>query len=319
MSNPVDPTALLRKGLNLLIVFDVVAEMRSVTAAAERLSLTQSALSHALRRLRELFDDQLFLRTPGGLILTPRAEALVVPVRELLYSAESLLQPEGFDPATDNKEVRLGLGESGLFLLGDGALDRLTETAPKLRLWIDSPGEDGDRRLLDGRLDIGAWYADHVPPSLHATELFSDTLVGVVPGNHPLAAANRPVSLDEYLQYPHLQVALPGLREDPVDAALATLDVPPSRHRVIRLGTPCVLAAFPPLTRTNLVATVPARLVAIGRRMGFDLASFPLPFETPSLTFRLLWSDRTDKDPANTWLRQMLIEAITTAHPEAAP
>ena len=318
MSNPVDPTALLRKGLNLLIVFDVVAEMRSVTAAAERLSLTQSALSHALRRLRELFDDQLFLRTPNGLTLTPRAESLVQPIRELLYSAESLLQPEGFDPATCEKEIRIGLGECGLFLMGDATLDRLAETAPKLRLWIDPLADDGERRLQDGGLDIGGWYADDVPASLHATELFKDKLVGVVPAGHPLAASNGPVSLERYLGHPHLQLALPGLREDPVQAALDALDAPRERRREIRLGTSSFLAAFPPLARSPLVATVPSRLVETGRGMGYELATFELPFETQPLTFRLFWSDRTDKDPAITWLRQVLVETIATAHPQPA-
>lgn len=318
MTSPPDSTALLRKGLNLLIVFDVVAEMRSVTAAAERLSLTQSALSHALRRLRELFDDQLFLRTPSGLALTPRAEALVQPIRDLLYSAESLLQPEGFDPATCDKEVRLGLGECGLFLLGSGAVDRLAETAPRLRLWIDPLGADGESRLQDGGLDVGGWYADHVPASLHATELFTDRLVGVVPTGHPLAAATGPVSWEDYLGYPHLQVVLPGLSEDPVQAALDARDAPTGGRRTIRLATSSFLAAFPPLAHSTLIATVPSRLVEMGRRMGYDLATFDLPFETQPLVFRLFWSNRTDKDPAITWLRQTLVEAIPTEHPQQA-
>lgn len=314
MSSPTDPTSLLRKGLNLLIVFDVVAEMRSVTAAAERLSLTQSALSHALRRLRELFDDQLFLRTPGGLILTPRAQALVGPVRELLYAAESLLQPEAFDPATFDREVRLGIGEWCLFLLDGATLVQLREAAPRLRLWIDTLDGDGARKVQDGMFDVGIWYADHVPPSLHAVELFRDRYVAVVHGDHPLATREPPLQLQDYLQYPHLHIELPGMHDDPLHEVLNRLEV----ERTIRISTSSFLAAFPPLAHSTLVGTVPLQLVAVARRLGFELATFELPFETRPLPYRMFWSERTDRDPAGLWLRQTLVDAFAKALPPPA-
>lgn len=313
-SPPTDPTALLRKGLNLLIVFDVVAEMRSVTAAAERLSLTQSALSHALRRLRDLFDDQLFVRTPTGLALTPRAEALVGPIRELLYSAETLLQPEAFDPATFDKEVRLGIGEWCPFLLDGPSLVRLREAAPRLRLSIDTVDGDRERKVQEGAFDVGLWYADHVPPSLNATELFLDRYVGVVDSGHPLAAPDRPVSLRDYLAHPHLNVDLPGMRKDPLRRAL-------ERHgaeRTISLSMPSFLAAFPPLAQSTLVATVPSQLAAAAQRLGLRLATFDLPFETGPLPYRLFWSERTDSDPASEWLRRTLADAFAAAHPPSS-
>ena len=302
MSMPSDPTSLLRKGLNLLIVFDVVAEMRSVTAAAERLSLTQSALSHAL----------LFLRTPTGLVLTPRAEALVTPIRELLYSAESLLQPEAFDPATFDKEVRLGISECSLFQFDGLSLVRLREAAPLLRFWIDTPDGDGERKLQEGVFDLGAWYADHVSPSLHSIELFEDRYVGIVHADHPLANAAPRVTLEDYLRFPHLRIDLPGMRKDPVDTALAGLEA----RRSIRITASFFLAAFPPLAHAALIATVPSRFVAPARRMGFEVATFELPFETTPLTYRLFWSERTNKDPAGIWLREMLAESLAA---EQAP
>lgn len=89
----IQPGVLVRKNLALLIVFDAVAEARSVTVAAERLSLSQPALSHSLTKLRHMFDDPLFVRSRRGLLLTPRAEALVEPVRDLLASARAILRP----------------------------------------------------------------------------------------------------------------------------------------------------------------------------------------------------------------------------------
>jgi DNA-binding transcriptional LysR family regulator len=306
MTAPSDPTALLRKGLSLLIVFDVVADLRSVTAAARHLSLTQSALSHALRRLRELFDDPLFVRGNGGLVLTPRAEQMVQPVRALLCSAEALLHDESSDPGTFDGEVRLGLGEGCLLPLDGPSLVHLHAYAPRLRLRIGTTHGDGERKVQDGIFDIGIWYADQVPTTLHATELFVDRYQGVVHPDHALASDPGPVTLDDYLHHLHVDVELPGMRGNPLKAALDRLGV----ERETRISTPAFLPTFASLAHSSLIATAPSHLVTTARRMGFDLATFDLPFETGPLPCRMFWSERTARDAASTWLRNMLVEAF---------
>lgn len=309
MTTPLDPAALPRKGLNLLIVFHAVAETRSVTAAADRLSLTQSALSHALRRLRDLFDDQLFVRGHNGLTLTPRAEALVQPIQELLASAEALLHPQDFDPLTFDGEIRLGITEACLLLLDLPTLARLRNAAPRLRLSFDAPGTEGDRRVEEGQFDIGIWYADAVSPTLRSTELFADRYVGVAHPNHALAQVKAPITANAYRESLHFHLDLPGLRQDPLLAALERHDV----QRTVAVRTTSFLPTFPPLAQASLVGAVPSHLATTARRMGIDLGTFELPFEIEPLSFRMVWSDRTDKDPASSWLRTMLAEAFAAA------
>lgn len=300
-----DASHLLRTRLNLLIVFDVVAELRSVTAAAESLSLSQPALSHSLRRLRELFDDRLFIRGADGLTLTPKAKSLVRPIRDLLNSAQVLLQPEAFSPANLDKEVRIVVAEGTLNLLDEQARMGIGGAAPMMRLRLDHPEGDGERKVRAGLYDVCLWYADAVSPALHAQELFRDRYVGVVHASHPLAG--RAVTLGDYSDTPHFRLDLPGLRHDPLDAALARHDV----TRTIAFTSHSFLSVFPSVRRA--IATVPSHLVTAGRRMGLDLRTFDLPFETAPLPFQMIWSDHTDQDPANAWMRKGLADAFAAS------
>lgn len=304
-----DPSHLLRTRLNLLIVFDVVAELRSVTAAAESLSLSQPALSHSLRRLRELFDDRLFIRGSDGLTLTPKAKSLVRPVRELLHSAETLLQPNRFTPKTLDKEVRVVVTEASLKLLDEKALRSIGKAAPLMRLRIDHPEVDGERKVRAGLYDICLWYADAVSPSLHAQELFRDRYVGVVHADHPLARrpASQAVTVEQYREALHLKLDLPGMRHDPLDRALERLAL----SRTVEITSHSFLPVFP--SAVPLVATVPSHLAASGRRMGFDLHTFELPFETEPLPFMMIWSNHTDQDPPNMWMRKGLADAFAAS------
>lgn len=304
-----DASHLLRTRLNLLIVFDAVAELRSVTAAAERLSLSQPALSHALRHLRDLFGDRLFLRGGDGLTLTPKAMALVRPIRELLNSAQVLLQPEAFAPETLDQEVRIVIAEASLGFLADKAVKAIAAAAPGLRIRLDHPEADGERKVRTGLYDLCLWYADAVSPPLHAQELFRDRYVGVVHAGHPLARrpAGRDVTLAQYSEAPHFRLDLPGLRHDPLDAALARHDM----TRTVRVTSHSFLPVFRSLG--PVIATVPSHLAATGRRAGLDLHTFDLPFEVAPLPFMMIWSDHTDRDPANLWMRHGIADAFAAS------
>ena len=301
-----DASNLLRTRLNLLIVFDVVAELRSVTAAAEHLALSQPALSHSVRHLRELFDDRLFVRGSDGLTLTPKAKSLVRPIRALLHSAETLLQPHAFSPDKLDREVRVVVCEGSLKLLKDEALLGIAAAAPLLRLRIDHTEIDGERKVRAGLYDICLWYADEVAPSLHSQELFRDRYVGVVHAGHPLARRppGQKVTLEEYNETPHIRLDMPGLRDDPLERALDRHNV----KRTVEVTSFSFLPIFPSIG--SVIATVPSHLVATGRRMGFDVRSFELPFETDPLSFRMIWSDHTDEDQANVWMRKGLAAAF---------
>ncbi len=301
----IDPAALSRKNLSLLIVFDVVAEMRSVTLAAERLSLSQPALSHSLGKLRQLFDDPLFVRgrgrSRGWLVLTPRAQALVGPVRALLANAESILCPVPLDPTALDGDLRLAMGDACRLTLGDALARRVQEVAPGVRLQIECIAGDSVARLGDGTLDLVLANDIVVPRGLRAVEIQRDRLVGVVDGAHPLAGPARAnaVSFDDWLASPHIVVAMPGHIPDYVAAALAPLGV----QRQVAVRTTSFMQALSSLPGSTLVAAVPARLLRAARPTLGDVAVFDLPVRTAPVRQRLVWHPSTGGDPVHVWLR----------------
>lgn len=301
----IDPAALSRKNLSLLIVFDVVAEMRSVTLAAERLSLSQPALSHSLGKLRQLFDDPLFVRgrgrSRGWLVLTPRAQGLVAPVRALLANAESILCPAPPDPTSLDGDLRLAMGDACRLTLGDALARRVQDVAPGVRLQIECIAGDSIARLGDGTLDLVLGNDVVVPRGLRAVEVQRDHLVGVVDGRHPLAGPARAnaVTFDDWLVGSHIVVAMPGYIPDYVGAALAPLGV----QRRVAARTTSFMQALSSLPGSTLIAAVPARLVRAARPTLGDVAVFDLPVRTAPVRQRLVWHPSTGGDPVNVWLR----------------
>jgi DNA-binding transcriptional LysR family regulator len=303
--NIFDSGQLSRKNLNLLVVFDAVAECRSVNEAASRLSLTPSALSHALNKLRGMFDDQLFVRSRSGLQLTPRASALVEPVRMLLTSADSLLRPSAFEPEQCNQEFRLALSECSVVLFGAATIATVTRQAPKMKVAMDVTDPDAERKVHDGFFDIGVWYADRPAPTLHSKEIFRDRYIGAIGSAHPLAEKARAgqVTLEDYVSFPHIHTLLKGMNEDYVAAALARIGV----ERYVGLTATSFTINFPIILGSLAIGTIPSHLAYGARFMGFDFVTFDLPFEIDTLPYRMVWSDRTDRDPASAWLRDLIV------------
>ncbi len=297
----IDPGALSRKNLALLIVFDVVAELRSVTLAAERLSLSQPALSHSLGKLRQLFDDPLFVRGRGTLVLTPRAEALVGPVRALLASAVSILCPARPDPGVFDRDLHVAMSDTCRLTMAEALRRRVQRQAPGLRLHVERLDERSDARLADGSLDLVLGHDAPAPRSLRSIEVRRDRLVGVVDGAHALAGAARAnaVTLEDWIACSHVVVAMPGYVADPVGAALAGLGL----RRPVGARVTSFVLALSKLAGGTLVAAVPERLVAAMRPSVPDLVVFDLPVKAGPLRQRLVWHPSTDGDPELAWLR----------------
>ena len=305
---------LSRTKLSLLIVFDAIARTRSVTHAAEEMGVTQPALSHSLARLRKMFNDPLFVRGMGRLVLTPKAEAMVGPVRGLLESATSILQRPEFDPATSDKELRIGLSECSMVMVGMPALVRLRAEAPSMRVTMEIVDRLPDRSVREGPHDMGLWYADEEPPALLSEPLIVDRYVGVVNGEHPLAAQCRdgvPVSAEQYTSYRHIHTVLRGHGGDHVADAVSEAGL----SRIIEFIGSSFVMILPLLTVSHAIAVVPSRMAEAARRMSLELVTFELPFEVQPISYRLLWSPRTDKDAPSAWVRQVFREAA--AQPQA--
>ncbi len=279
----IDVSELSRKNLNLLVVFDTVAETRSATVAAQKLNITQSALSHAIGRLRLMFDDPLFVRGRTGFTLTARAAQLVEPVRETLLSLEGLLKPNTFDPATAARTFRIGLCECSVILFGDASLRDTRSAAPNVMLQLEVFDHRSERRLSEGGLDMGVWPYSVSHNALQSVELFRDRFVGVIHASHPLVSKARAgkVTIEDYLAFPHVQTLLYGADNDEVSNALAELHL----QRQVAVSAATFAPSFALLFNSPLIITVPAAAALAAVAVCRDLLIFELPFAIAPLPY----------------------------------
>ena len=295
--------------LNLLVHLDALLTERSVTRAAARVGIGQSAMSHNLARLRELFDDELLTRGPEGLRLTPRAVTLVEPVRTTLAQIQTLVaRDEAFDPATAMRTFRFGLPDSMEILLIPTLLARLREVAPgiHLRLYnIDSS------RLLDDldadELDLAIGYDVFPQGQIHHKRrlLFTEGFLCMFDAER--TGAVSPISLEDYVRLPHVLTSLrPGRSaRGIVDEALEKIGL----RRDVVLTTPRFLAVPALVARAPVVVTMQARLARLfATELGLILS--PPPVELREVAVSLLWHASYDHDPAHIWLRQVVVELV---------
>lgn len=305
----IDAVNLGRVDLNLLVHLDALLTERSVTRAAARVGIGQSAMSHNLARLRDLFSDELLTRAPEGLRLTPRALALVDPVRATLAQIRSLVsRDEAFDPAIAQRTFRFGLPDSMEILIVPALLARLREVAPgvHLRLYnIDSS------RLLDDldadELDLAVGYDVFPHGQAHHKRrlLFHETYLCMF--NAERTGISAPISLDDYVQLPHVLTSLrPGRSvRGVVDDALEKLGL----RRTVVLTTPRFLTVPSLVARAPVVVTMHARLAKLfASELGLSLS--PPPVELPEVAVSLLWHASYDHDPAHVWLRQIVVRMV---------
>jgi DNA-binding transcriptional LysR family regulator len=294
---------LSRVDLNLLVVFDAVAQTRSVTRAAERLALSQPAVSHALGRLRTLIGDPLFVRGRDGLVLTARGQTAIGPIADILAKVGAVLAPVAFDPATATRVFRIGVSDYAVSAALPDVVRALRSDAPGVTLEARPFGEHSLGDLETGELDCSFWGGGPLNEPFRARPLFSDRRVGLVCASHPLAsiAKRRPVSIEEYLAYPHAQVTIGHIATDPIDAALAKI----GRARRVAITTPGYAVNFAILVKSDLILSPPARLAREAGRLGF--VAFNLPVSVHHNAYALIWHRRTDADRANEWLRDLII------------
>lgn len=309
----IDHANLSRLDLNLLVALDALLTERSVTRAAARVGLGQSAMSHNLARLRTLFEDDLLTRGPNGMRPTPRALSLVDPVRVVLSKVQDLVaRQKAFDPPTAERLFRIGLPDSVEVLLGPALLAHLCEAAPGIRLRLYST----DRlRLLDeldaDRLDLGIGIGTFPEGKLHHKQrvLATDTYVCMF--NVDRVGVSPPISLEDYVRLPHVLTSLREGERGVVDEALAKLGL----RRTVALTTPRFMAVPFLVARAAVVTTMPSRLARFfAAALGLSLS--PAPVELPELSVSLLWHASYDVDPAHVWLRRTLSGIMSQAAAE---
>jgi DNA-binding transcriptional LysR family regulator len=291
-----------RPNLNLLAVFDAVAETGSVTHAAARLSLSQPAVSHALNRLRDQMQDPLFVRGRNRLVTTPRAEAMIAPVRKILDASRQVFATEAFSPATSTRAFRIGASDYAMMTVMPGLVRALRRLAPMTSLEICPAGPSLLAQLEQGDMDATFWGTDPPSAPYKYQLLFEECFVGLVCPRHPMVGkiAAGALTLDDYLNYPHVMVSFRDPQHSPIDARLAEL----GHARRKGFTTPSFTANIAALAGTDLVMTSPSRLAAHADQ--HSLITFGLPFDVPAYCYSLVWHRRTESDPANLWLRNLV-------------
>jgi DNA-binding transcriptional LysR family regulator len=318
------PERLARLDLNLLVAFDALARERSVTRAAERIGITQSAMSHALRRLRALVDDPLLVRGAGGMVLTARAEALVVPRRSGLGSVDRALhRAPRFDARTARRSFRLVTPDLFDLLAIPPLLERLRRDAPGIDLAIVAPeGQQVARSLETGELDVaiaprveGFDAGGPDASGLVRRVMFHDGFSCFCRAGHGAPEARRrgrgertaALSLASYAAASHVLVSPSGEGPGFVDELLA-------RHglrRRVALRLPSFFSALAIVERSDLILTAPTSLeLLLGPASRVECAPAPLPL--PAHAVQMIWHERFTNDPGHTFLRELLIEVGAT-------
>jgi DNA-binding transcriptional LysR family regulator len=303
----IDSVNLSRVDLNLLVHLDALLAERSVTRAAARVGLGQSAMSHNLARLRDLFSDELLTRGPEGLRPTPRALALVEPVRIALAQIQVLVsRDEAFDPRTAERTFSVGLPDSMEILIVPSLLAYLREVAPGIHLRLHNIDSS---KLLDDldadRLDLAVGYGVFAQGQAHHKRrlLFTETYLCMF--NAERTGITASISLDDYLRLPHVLTSLRPGERGVVDDALEKLGL----RRTVVLTTPRFLAVPSLVARAPVVVTMHARLARFfAAELGLSL-SLP-PVELQDMAVSLLWHASYDHDPAHAWLRQMMVRLV---------
>jgi len=297
----IDHINLSRVDLNLLVALDALLTERSVTRAAARVGLRQSAMSHNLARLRTLFGDELLIRGPDGMRPTPRALALIDPVRIALTQITALVsRDEAFDAGTAERSFRIGLTDSAEVLIGPALLAHLCEAAPGIRLRLSSTDRLFDELDAD-QLDLGVGYGPLPEGQAHHKRrvLSSDPFLCMF--NAKRVGVSPPISLEDYVRLPHVLTNLRRGERGVVDDALAKLGL----RRTIALTTSRFVAVPFLVAGAPVITTMHASLARFFAG-ALSLSLSPAPVELPEAPAALVWHASYDSDPAHLWLRQTL-------------
>jgi len=286
--------------LNLLVTLDVLLRERSVTRAAQALYLSQSAVSHALGRLRDMLGDPLLVRGPGGMAPTQYGEQLQQSVHEALQALQLAISRGKFDPAQSTRAFYLGTTDYVEYVILPRLMERVYKAAPNVRIMLRSVVTEKVRDdLVSGHLDMAVSFAPQTSSLIRIRRLMAETHSCVMRSD--MFGRAREITLRQYLGAAHCLVSPSGTFSGSMDAALARS----KRHRNVVLSTPRYLSAAEIVARSDMILTIQTRLAKHFTEY-LPLKACPTPFRMPAIYLGMQWSDRTDNDPAHQWLRGLV-------------
>ncbi|MES2509206.1 MAG: LysR family transcriptional regulator [Pseudomonadota bacterium] len=305
--------------LNLLRVFDEVMAERSLTRAARNLSLTQPAVSNALRRLRETLGDELVQRSGQGVAPTPRAIAIWPAVREALQRLQESLVPNEFVPVDATSTFVLAMADATAAELIPGLVDILENEAPGVSIRVVPLTTRDPRRLLDEEAadlavghfppvlaDLTALAQAGEPVAFSHSRLYDGEYVCVMRTGHPLASG--PLTLNRFCAARHMLVSFSGRPFGFIDESLASL----GRKRQVVLTVNQFFTAGRVVANSNLLTVLPRHFVRV-TGIAEQLVLRPLPFDVAPVHVDALWHRRSEQQGAHVWLRQAISRAAEKA------
>jgi len=291
--------------LNLFLVFQAIYATRSVTLAGERLGMTQSAVSNALKRMRERFNDALFVRTADGMVPTPAAERLIVPIDEgLAFLTQAVDQGRSFDAQASSRTFRIAVNDIGQLVMMPELLSVARGLAPGVRFeTVDVSMSEARQRMLHGQIDIALGSWELMGPSFYQQRLFDETFVVLMSKASPWGARSS-IQLDGYLAAEHIAYRPQGTTDSQLQQTLDRAGALDRRQVVLTaahsLGLSSIVAA------SGLLLTAPARLAKAMVASRTDLHAVDAPFEVVPFEIRQQWHERFHQDSGNRWLRELI-------------
>ena len=287
--------------LNLLVALDVLLDERSVSRAAQRLNLSQPAVSGALKRLREAFQDPLFVRSQQGIRPTPQALELIAPVKTVLQDIDTILSVAEFDPDAAEAVFTIAATDYAQMTFLAPLMRDVHREAPNIRFSIVSTdigrmNEQFDRQEIDFAITV----PEMAPKNVHAMELFEDRYVCAVRPDH--TTVTQTPNLDEFCSLNHVLVTpSSGGFFGPTDDALEKL----GRRRNVTVSVPNFLSLPIILMDSDFIAVAPERVL---RPFADQLRIFPAPLALNKFKVIGLWHELSARSPAHSWLREKMTE-----------
>ncbi|WP_369601847.1 LysR family transcriptional regulator [Hahella sp. SMD15-11] len=304
---------LSRIDLNLLVYLDALLREKNVTRAAQMTGITQPAMSNVLKRLRDVFDDPLLIRTSDGMVPTARALELHPRVRQVLDQIELIVQPKTrFNPATSQRVFRIMASDYAESTVIPRVLGRIRRVAPNVILDILTPSDVAFHDMEQGRVDMAINRFDKIPQSFHQKTIWRDGFSCLLSVHNPLV---YDFTLENYLKAKHIWVSKTGFgvgvgmnpkdvqRLGWVDDALSRL----GKTRQISVFTRHYQVASLLAQQHDLIATLPTR-AALLQRDNPELVIREVPFPIPEIELKMAWSPLLQHNPDHIWLRNLIHE-----------
>lgn len=288
--------------LNLLSIFEAVMTELNVTRAAERLNMTQPAVSHALRRLRRITNDELFLKVPSGVSPTPKALELWAPISESLLQIRQALSPTVFDLEKATHTFTLSMTDYTAALLLPKLLPIVEKTAPNINLRVVPNTNINAINLLEqSEIDIALGRFFRPSARLRVQDLTSDSYICIMRQGHPLA--RKKLTLKHYVNANHLLVSLTGEATGFIDEQLREKGL--QRRIVLTVNQFNLVPEL--IVNSDLITAIPLRTLQRSP-LKQQLHVAELPIEVAPALLQMMWHERKQREPAHEWLRGVIIE-----------